>query len=88
MFYLGALLYLSRLLERFDKIIARKRITILIILNGHIIDHRHMMQILNDRINIEIIELLLAVKNVVLDVILDDATVNHFISFPLKLITT
>ena len=60
----GAFLYPSRLLKRCNKIIGRERITIAIFFNGQIIDHRHMMQFLNNRINIEIIELLLTVQNI------------------------
>nr|DAI78795.1 MAG TPA: hypothetical protein [Bacteriophage sp.] len=71
--------YSSRLLERFNKIISRKRITIIIILNDYIIEQRDMMQILNNRINIKFIYKLVAINNIILYIILNNSIINHFI---------
>lgn len=69
--------YSSRLLERFNKISSRKRITISIRLNIHIIRQRDMMQILNNRINIKFIYKLIAINNIILYVILNNSIIYH-----------
>ena len=66
------------MLERFNKIISRKRITISIRLNIHIIRQRDMMQILNNRINIKFIYKLAAINNIVLYVILNNSIILFF----------